>query len=68
MREKCPCSELFWSVFSRIGTEYKEVLRISLYSVRMRENTDHVTKTVLIIFLIKVLIIASMYYTLVKRV
>ena len=68
MREKCPCPELFWSVFSRIGTEYKEILRISPHSVRMRENTDHVTKTVLIIFLIKVLIIASMYYTLVKRV
>ena len=30
----------FWSVFSRIRTEYGEILRISLYSVRMRENTD----------------------------
>ena len=30
----------FWSVFSRIRTEYGEMLRISLYSVRMRENTD----------------------------
>ena len=30
----------FWSVFSRIRTEYKEILRISSYSVRMRENTD----------------------------
>ena len=35
-REKCPYSELFWSVFSRIRTEY----RISPYSARMRENTD----------------------------
>ena len=40
LREKCPYSELFWSVFSRIRTEYGEILRISLYSVRMRENTD----------------------------
>ena len=30
----------FWSVFSRIRTEYGEVLRISPYSVRMREKTD----------------------------
>ena len=29
-----------WSVFSRIRTIYGEILRISLYSVRMRENTD----------------------------
>ena len=32
--------ELFWSVFSRIQTEYGEILRISPYSVWMRENTD----------------------------
>ena len=31
---------LFWSVFSRIRTEYGEILRISQYSVRMQENTD----------------------------
>ena len=30
----------FWSVFSRIWTQYGEILRISLYSVRMRENMD----------------------------
>ena len=29
-----------WSVFSHIRTEYGEILRISPYSVRMRENTD----------------------------
>ena len=39
--EKCPYSELFWSAFSRIWTEYGEILRISPYSVRMRKNTDH---------------------------
>ena len=29
----------FWSVFSRIRAEYGEILRISPYSVRLRENT-----------------------------
>ena len=33
-------SELFWSSFSRIWTKYGEILRISLYLVRMRENAD----------------------------
>ena len=37
---KCLYSELFWSVFSRIRTEYGEMLRISPYSVRMRKKTD----------------------------
>ena len=40
LREKCPYLELFWSVFPRIRTEYREILHISLYSVRMWENTD----------------------------
>ena len=40
LREKCLYSELFWSVFSGIRTEYGEILRISPYSVRMPENTD----------------------------
>ena len=31
----------FWSVFSCIQTECGEILRISPYSVRMRENKDH---------------------------
>ena len=30
----------FWFVFSRIRTEYGEILRISPCSVRMRENTN----------------------------
>ena len=38
--KKCPYSELFWFVLSRIRTEYVEILCISLYSVRMRENAD----------------------------
>ena len=39
LREKCPYSEFFWSVFSRSRTKYGEILRISPYSVRMLENT-----------------------------
>ena len=31
---------LFWSIFSRIWTEYGEIRSISPYSVQMRENTD----------------------------
>ena len=33
-------SVFFWSVFSRIWTEYGEILFISPYSGQMRENTD----------------------------
>ena len=40
LRKKCLYSELFWSAFSRIQTEYGETLHISPYSVRMRENVD----------------------------
>ena len=40
LREKCPYSKFFWSVFSRIRTEYGEIRSISTYFVRMRENTD----------------------------
>ena len=38
--KKCPYSELFWSVFSRIRTKYKEIRSTSPYSARMRENAD----------------------------
>ena len=30
----------FWSILSRIRTEYGEILRIFPYSVQMRKNTD----------------------------
>ena len=51
LRKKCPYSELFWSIFSRIRTEYGEIRsiwniylidirNIPPYSVRMRENVD----------------------------
>ena len=43
LREECPYSELFWSAFSRIWTEYGEILRISPYSVRMREMRARIT-------------------------
>ena len=41
---KSPYLELFWSVFSRIWTEYGEIHSIShsisLYSIKIRENMD----------------------------
>ena len=40
LRKRCLYSELFWSAFSRICTEYEAILRISPYSVQIRENTD----------------------------
>ena len=40
LRKKWPYSELFWSLFSHVWTEYGEILRISPYSDRMLENTD----------------------------
>ena len=41
LRKKCPYSELFWSAFSWIRTEYGKIRIISPYWVQMRENTDH---------------------------
>ena len=43
LHEKCPYSEFFWLVFSRIRTEYREIPRISSDLVRLRENTDQKT-------------------------
>ena len=40
LRENCPYSQFFWSVFSRIRTEYGDLQIKSLYPVRMRENKD----------------------------
>ena len=36
----CSYSELLWSVFSRIWTEYREIRSISPYSVQIWENAD----------------------------
>ena len=38
--KKCPYSKLFWSVLSRIRTEYGDLLHKSPYSVRMWKNMD----------------------------
>ena len=38
--ENSPHSQFFWSVLSRTRTEYGKILRISPYSVRMREDMD----------------------------
>ena len=38
--EKRQYSELFWSVFSCIQTEYGEILCISPYLVQIQENAD----------------------------
>ena len=40
LRKMYPYSEFFRSVFFRIRTEYGKILRISPYSLQMRENTD----------------------------
>ena len=40
LHKKRPYSELFRPVFSRIWVEYRDLLCKSLFSVRMRENTD----------------------------
>ena len=40
LREKSPNTEFFWPVFSRIRTEYGEILSISPYLVPIWENTD----------------------------
>ena len=40
LRKKFPYSELFWSVFFHIWTEYGKIRSISPYLVRMRENAD----------------------------
>ena len=45
LREKCPYSEFFWSVFSRIWTDYGEILRISrsqseCEKIRTRKNPN----------------------------
>ena len=40
LRKNCPYSELFWSTFPHIRTEYGEIWSIYLYSIRMRENAD----------------------------
>ena len=40
LREKCLYLESFWSVYSRNRTEYRETLRSSPCSIRLRKNVD----------------------------
>ena len=40
LREKCPYSELFWSGFSRIQTEYGEQSECRKMRTRITPNTD----------------------------
>ena len=40
LRKKCPYLKLFWSILSRIRTEYGQILRISPYLVQMQKNKD----------------------------
>ena len=40
LREKCPNMEFFWSVFSCIRNEYRDLRSKSLYSVRTQGKTD----------------------------
>ena len=38
--KKCQNTEFFWSLFSRIWTEYRDLLRKSPYSFQILENAD----------------------------
>ena len=44
LSKKCLYSELFWSVFSRIRTEFGEIWSISPHSVRIQEQSVHQTR------------------------
>ena len=40
LREGRQYSEFYWSLFFHIWTEYREILRMSQYSIRMRKHLD----------------------------
>ena len=44
LRNKCPYSEFFWSVFSCIRTEYREIRSIRTLSRSVSENTSVCTR------------------------
>ena len=50
LREKCPNTELFYSVSFPIRTEYGDLRSKSPYSVQMRENTDQKKLRIWILF------------------
>ena len=43
LREMCPNTEFFWSVFSFIRTQHRDFRRKSPYSIQMQENTNQKT-------------------------
>ena len=47
---KSVCSELFWSAFSRIRTEYGEILRISVKSLRSEKCMQTATSELFFLF------------------
>ena len=38
LRVKCPYSEIFWSAFSRIQTEYVEILQFECEKIRTKKT------------------------------
>ena len=50
LRENCRNTEFFWSVFSRIWTEYGDLRSKSPHSVQIRENTDQKKIRIRILF------------------
>ena len=57
--EKWPYSELFWSAFSHIRTEYGEIRRNSPYSVQMRENADQNNPSMDILYAVMVSVLSQ---------
>ena len=55
LREKCRYSDLIWSVFFPIRTEYEDLGSKSPNSVQMRENTDKKTPNTNTFFAVMVL-------------
>ena len=50
LREKYPYSELFWSLFSRIWTEYWEILRISRIQSECRKMRTRITQNTVTLY------------------
>ena len=57
--KKCPYSELFWSAFSRIRTEYGEILRIQSECGKIRTRITPNTDTFHAVYTIKVIFTSS---------
>ena len=46
LREECPYSEFFWSVFSRIGTEYGEMPSVQRNTDQKNSEHGHFSESV----------------------